>query len=235
MAIGVEWVLGSFWIAMVAFFGAGTLVRLIWGSADPATGIHGPAELYGTRDNAVSLTFDDGPDPDSTPALLEALRAHKARATFFLLVDQAEAHPELARAIAAEHEVGLHGLVHTAWLTVTPAKRGARDLVAGRERLQELTGAVVTRFRPPFGATSPHLARAAKLAGLTLTWGRMRTRDGGAMTPEALRQRCQAIQSGDIVILHEGKRAAREALPAVLDDLASRGLHSVAVCDLGVQ
>lgn len=228
----VIWGAGSVLWAAVAVIVAFVGVRIAWGSADPATQIHGPVELRGTHSNTVALTFDDGPDPDSTPALLAALREHGARATFFLLVDRAERYPELCRAIAQEHEIGLHGLSHHPWLTVTPSRWGSEQLDRGRRRLQALSGATVTRFRPPFGATSPHLAASARRAGLIVTWASQRTRDGSGMDPSALRARCQAVRGGDIVLMHEGPRGAERALPGILDDLAARGLRSVAVCDL---
>jgi len=203
------------------------------GAARPGSQVFGPAIVRAdTGRPEVALTFDDGPDPESTEALLAALDAVGARATFFLLADRAEAFPDLARAVARRHEVGLHGATHHPWLTVRAPERGAAELTGAAERLAAITGVRPSLFRPPFGATSPRLAEAARQAGLTVAWCSVRTGDGGPMTPQALRAACATAGAGDVVLLHEGPRAAREALPHVLSDLAARGLRSVTLSDL---
>jgi peptidoglycan/xylan/chitin deacetylase (PgdA/CDA1 family) len=208
-------------------------LHVVAGSADPALQVFGPAVCSAnTGRPEVALTFDDGPDPASTPALLDALAAAGARATFFLLVDQAERHPELARAIGRAHEVGLHGLTHTPWLTLRHPAAGARELTDARDRLAALTGATVQLYRPPFGAVSPRLTEAVRRAGLTLVWCSVRTRDGGRLSEDAVQQRCQAASAGDIVLLHERRPSTARAMPAVFDQLRARGLSAVTVGDL---
>ena len=214
--------------ALLALSGLGALVA--WGSADPSLQLFGPAVLRAeTGRSEVALTFDDGPDPESTPALLEALRAADAQATFYLLVDHAEAHPELARAIAAEHEVGLHGLSHHPWLTLKSVSAGTAELKEARARLEAVIGRPVTTFRPPFGAVSPRLLASVANAGLALIWCSVRTRDGGALPEDAVIARCAKAGAGDIVLLHEARAPTTAALPQVLAGLRGRGLQAVTV------
>lgn len=198
---------------------------------DPGANWFGPAVTHIPSADAVALTFDDGPDPESTPALLAALDQAGARATFFVLVDHAERWPELLRAIAERHEVALHGLVHSSRLVWAHPREGAAQLVEACRRLQTLTGAAPSLFRPPFGVTSPRLAQAATAAGLTTVWCSVRTGDGTDARAAVVRERCRRAVAGDIVLLHEGPRVARSLLPTVLQDLALRGLRSVAVGD----
>ncbi|MBX2800186.1 MAG: polysaccharide deacetylase family protein [Myxococcales bacterium] len=216
-----------------AGLGGVTLVTtLVAASAWPQTQLFGPAPLRGSA-AGVALTFDDGPDPESTPQLLQALEEAGATATFFVLADRVEAHPELARAIAEKHEVALHGASHHPWLTVFSPKRGAAELREAWERVARVTGVEPSSwFRPPFGATSPRLFASAEGAGLQVVWCSVRTGDGGPIGPDTLRRRCQRAQAGDIVLLHEGPRAAREALPQVLADLEARGLPAVTVSEM---
>jgi peptidoglycan/xylan/chitin deacetylase (PgdA/CDA1 family) len=217
------------WSALAAVGGA-----VVLGSSHPGWQFFGPAVSRGSGNKPqVALTFDDGPDPASTDALLEALDQAGAKATFFLLVDRAEAHPELTRAIAAEHEVGLHGLGHHPWLSIWSPKRGAAELVEASQRLGALTGERPSWYRPPFGVTSPRLAQAVELAGLNTAWCSLRTMDGVMGTPNSLRARCLNAAPGDIVLLHEGPdRPAPAAMPAVLRDLSVRGLHAVTLSQL---
>jgi peptidoglycan/xylan/chitin deacetylase (PgdA/CDA1 family) len=218
-------------VAVATGLSIGAIVGMVaWGSADPSLQMFGPAVLRAQSGREeVALTFDDGPDPESTPALLEALDAAGARATFYLLVDRAEAHPELARAIAERHEVGLHGLSHHPWLTLKSVAAGTAELQEARARLEAIIGRPVTTFRPPFGAVSPRLTASVANAGMELVWCSVRTRDGGALPEDAVVERCSAAKAGDIVLLHEARPPTTRALPRILEALQGRGLQPVTV------
>jgi len=210
--------------------GIGGLVLFLFiATTYPGLHIYGPAV---TRvDSGVVLTFDDGPHPESTEPLLAALREAGARATFFVLVDRAEQHPDLMRAIAAEQEVGLHGLGHHPWLTLWSPKRGAEELREAVRRLEAITGQEVRWYRPPFGMTSPRLVQAVELAGLTTVWCSLRTNDGILGGDERLIKACERTTDGDIVLMHEGARPAPRVLPRILQRLREQGLSLVAYGD----
>jgi peptidoglycan/xylan/chitin deacetylase (PgdA/CDA1 family) len=217
------------WSALAAVGGG-----VVLGSTNPGWQFFGPALTRGSgRQPWVALTFDDGPDPASTPALLDALDQAGAQATFFLLVDKAEQYPQLTRDIAASHEIGLHGLAHHPWLSIWSPKRGAAELREAMDRLGALTGKTPYWYRPPFGVTSPRLAQAVERVGLKTAWCSLRTMDGIMGTPASLRARCMSASPGEIVLLHEGPdRPAPDALPAVLRDLSIRGLKAVTLSHL---
>src|SRR6478609_4009765 len=117
----------------------------------------------------LALTFDDGPHPDSTPELIEALTATGHRATFFLCGAQAERHPELVRALdRAGMAIANHTWSHPSLPGLPPS--AVRDEIRSTNRvLAELTGRPPVLFRPPYGATSPEVRRAAADAGLAET------------------------------------------------------------------
>ncbi len=214
--------------ALNPWLGLGALLLFLFlATTRPGMGIYGPAITRGK--GGVALTFDDGPHPESTPELLRALREAGAQATFFVVVDQAEEYPELTRAIAAEQEVGLHGLGHHPWLTLWSPKRGAEELREAVRRLQAITGQEVRWYRPPFGMTSPRLVRAVKDAGLTTVWCSLRTHDGLLGGDERLLRACSRATEGDIVLLHEGPRPAARVLPQILEQLREQGLSSITV------
>jgi peptidoglycan/xylan/chitin deacetylase (PgdA/CDA1 family) len=209
------------------------LLGLVAASAWPHLQVYAPAVLRGPATRGqLALTFDDGPDPESTPALLAALEADDARATFFVLVDRAERHPELLQAIAARHEVALHGPSHDTRLVFSPPDQGAEALKKSQERLEALCEQRPRFFRPAFGVVSPRLGGALAQTDMKLVWCSLRSGDGVGLHPQALRERCGLAMAGDIVLLHEGPRAAVEVLPDILRDLRARGLRAVTVGEL---
>jgi hypothetical protein len=121
--------------------------------------------VRGDAAGEISLTFDDGPDPQVTPAVLEVLRRHAARATFFVLTEHAFAHPDLVRRILGEgHEIGLHFDRHDR-ITELPPRAALSRMRAARRRLAELAGPV-RLFRPPYDSQNLATYLFARSQGL---------------------------------------------------------------------
>src|SRR5262249_44824568 len=131
-----------------------------------------PARLSGvsTRHH-VALTFDDGPDPVSTPAFLELLEARNVRATFFLLGRYVGEAPELVRRMAdAGHELGVHGWTHRC-VARPGARRLREDLRLTKWVVEQASGRPVAFYRPPYGVLTTHALVGARAAGLsTVLW-----------------------------------------------------------------
>lgn len=217
-------------LALATTSGLALATALTLASARPDLQVFGPALCRATHPGRLALTFDDGPDPTSTPRLLDTLAAHGATATFFVLADRVGRHPELLRAmVAGGHEIGLHGLHHDPWLTVLPPARGAARLREARDQLHEHGAPPVRWFRPPFGAVSPRVYAAAARVGLEVAWCSIRTGDGGLAPPERIRARCRDAVGTDIVLLHEGPRHARTLLGELLDEWAGRGIAATSL------
>ena len=110
----------------------------------------------------VVLTFDDGPDPETTPKVLDALDAHGAKATFFVIGKKAEAHPELVREIVRRgHTVGMHSYAHHRLFSLKSPSYVRADLTRALAVLGGILGERPTLFRPPIGHTNPIIARIA--------------------------------------------------------------------------
>jgi len=140
----------------------------------PGSRIFGRALIAPRRAGELALTFDDGPNPTWTPRLLDVLASHGVHATFFMLGSHAAAEPALVRRIAAEgHLIGSHSWSHPN-LALTPASRVRGEMLRGKQALEEITGATVKFFRPPFGARRPMVLRAARELGMTpVLWNAM--------------------------------------------------------------
>ncbi|MFB7948115.1 polysaccharide deacetylase family protein [Kitasatospora phosalacinea] len=178
----------------------------------------------------LALTFDDGPHPDSTPALLDALTAAGHRATFFLCGAQAERHPELVRALdRAGMAIANHSWSHPS-LPGLPHPVVHDEIHRTNHVLTELTGRPPVLFRPPYGATNPAVARIAADAGLTETLWDVDPRDWDGTAPAEIVAVLATARPGDTVLLHDhGNRNTVTALPAVLAALTARGLRSDAL------
>jgi peptidoglycan/xylan/chitin deacetylase (PgdA/CDA1 family) len=185
----------------------------------------------------VALTFDDGPHPDGTPAVLEVLVRAGVRATFFLVGEQVARRPALAAEIAAAgHVVALHGHRHKLQLRLTAAEARA-DLRRGLAAVQDATGLQPLWHRPPYGIYSPAGLKAAIEAGLTpMLWSRWGKDWRRFTTPRRIAARAtRNIAEGNIILLHDAdfyssrgshERTA-EALPIILRELKARKIGTV--------
>ncbi len=186
--------------------------------------------------DGVALTFDDGPHPQGTPAVLELLREAGARATFFLAGEQVLRRPSLAAEIvAAGHRVELHCHRHRNQLRLTPRSL-LTDCERARAAIEDAAGQEVRDYRPPYGIFSGAGLRAVRGRGwrpvLWSRWGRDWT---ARATPGSIARRATAgIAAGDIVLLHDADYYSARgswvrtaaALPAILTELERRGLRS---------
>jgi peptidoglycan/xylan/chitin deacetylase (PgdA/CDA1 family) len=193
----------------------------------------------------VALTFDDGPDPESTPAILDQLDRLGWQATFFLLGPMVRRAPALAAELSARgHEIGVHGDEHRSHLHRTP---GAihDDVARARDSIAAATGEAPRWFRPPYGALSAGSLTAAHQLGLQTvlwtTWGRDWRAEATAATVVA--DVAGWLRPGATVLLHdsdctsapESWRATLGALAPMADLFATRGLTVGTLGDHGLR
>jgi peptidoglycan-N-acetylglucosamine deacetylase len=215
------------------------------GWSAPALSAHSAAlcDALGVRRRAsgeggtVHLTFDDGPHPGGTPAVLEALAARQATATFFLVGEQVERFPALAREIAAAgHVVALHGQRHRSQLRVAP-RALADDLRRASDVIGSATGTLAPLYRPPYGIFSlAGLALVRRRGDVSWLWSRWGRDWRWEATPQSVAGLAsREIDAGDVILLHDADhygdpgcwRATAGAIPLILDAIEARGLRSV--------
>jgi peptidoglycan-N-acetylglucosamine deacetylase len=181
----------------------------------------------------VALTFDDGPDPASTPEFLRVLAQREVHATFFMLGRMVAKAPRLAAEIAAAgHEIGVHGFDHR-YLPARTPQAVKTDLTRATELIASVTGSRPRVFRPPYGVLSGPSLLTARALGLTPVlwgaWGREWT--AGATPASVLRTLLGGLDGGVTVLLHDCGRtsppgdwqAALGAVPLLLDECERRG------------
>jgi peptidoglycan-N-acetylglucosamine deacetylase len=184
---------------------------------------------------AVALTFDDGPHPQGTVAVLEALREMEARATFFLCGEQIQREPSLALEIAAAgHTVALHGHRHRNVLRLPP-RSFVEDLKQGIAMIEDTVGLRPTLYRPPYGILSyPAIAELRARALRPLLWSRWGHDWRNDRSPQSIAaELTRDLRAGDVLLLHDADhysapecwRGTVAALPAVLETIEGAGLR----------
>jgi peptidoglycan/xylan/chitin deacetylase (PgdA/CDA1 family) len=225
--------------ARAALAVAGSLAGLGAVYAAPALTARGPLRRLfprlagvGARDG-VALTFDDGPDPLGTPAVLAELARLGWTATFFLLGSQVRQFPDVARAVAdAGHEIAVHGDEHRQHVGRSPLDL-RRDLERATGVISDVTGVRPRWFRPPYGVLSAGTLPAAARLGLTpvlwTAWGK----DWEVTTPQrVVSLLMRDVRPGGTLLLHDSDctstpgswRATAAALPLLAGELDRRGL-----------
>jgi peptidoglycan-N-acetylglucosamine deacetylase len=194
----------------------------------------------------IALTFDDGPNPEQTPRLLELLARHDAKATFFLIGKWAEREPGLIREIvAAGHAIGNHTYSHPTMPAhgakrIRDELRRCREAVeASGERLSMIDGAAL--MRPPYGRRRPGTLRTMRADGyVPVTWS-ITGYDWRAHTSaKRITRRCKRAQEGDIILLHDGadtepaadRSKSVDSAEAVLEHFGPQGYRFVTVPEL---
>jgi peptidoglycan-N-acetylglucosamine deacetylase len=174
----------------------------------------------------VCLTFDDGPDPEHTPRLLDVLGEQGVGGIFFVIGRKAERHPDLVGRMAAEgHLVGHHSYDHA-----DPSTVGARRLVAEarrtRDLLSPLLGREPTLFRPPFGRLTAAKLAGLWLAGQTVVLWNLDPKDFARRSPEELAGwfARHPLRGGELVLMHDNHPYAAGAIPLLAAQAVARGL-----------
>ena len=176
-----------------------------WGACYPSSQVFGRTRRKIHGDGTLALTFDDGPNPATTPALLDLLDRYDARATFFLIGRYVRACPDLAGQIARRgHLLGNHTDTHPNLMWLSPA-RIIDEFARCSLSILRATGQRPTLMRPPYGYRGPQVHAAARRAGLDppVMWSKT-GRDWTGQSVDRMILRLAKVRSGDIVLLHDG-------------------------------
>lgn len=178
----------------------------------------------------VALTLDDGPDAND-PRILDILRAHGAKATFFYIGAKIPAHHDIARLVAASgNEVGSHSQTHPMTTDLKPAEREWN--IAQAEKALAAVGVTAAWFRPPFGDVDEALAALARRHGMATVLWTADSQDWKDSGPDVIRHRVtQRLAPGAVVLMHSTKAATVAALPAILEEGERRGLRFVTMSE----
>jgi peptidoglycan/xylan/chitin deacetylase (PgdA/CDA1 family) len=209
----------------------------------PSSGTFYPTVSHGRRDRRqIALTFDDGPDAETTPRVLDTLARHTARATFFVIGRNLERTLSLGeRTVREGHELGNHSWRHAHWQNFYVTRAHLADIERNERLIQSMTQRLSPPlYRAPVGLKSPEFARAAHKKALTVVAWSVHSRDTIDDDARRVSRRVLSrVQPGDIILMHDGhptpgrhRLSASDALPFVLEGLRERGLEPVTVSEL---
>jgi peptidoglycan-N-acetylglucosamine deacetylase len=200
-----------------------------------------PIVTHGDRaQNRIVLSFDDGPDPQTTPRLLDLLSTFNVKATFFVIGQKAHQHPDLIKKIVTQgHLIGNHSYSHDSFLMLRRARILKAEIVKCQNELQSL-GIKSLTFRPPVGITNPKLGKILTERGMICLGFSCRAADFGNRRVAGLAKKIlKKLRKGDIVMLHDRQPAADNTVESwlseietVLNGIQSKGLEVVPLSDL---
>lgn len=188
----------------------------------------------------VALTFDDGPDPRTTPRLLDLLQRYQAQATFFVIGSRACRHPDLVRrAVREGHAVGNHSHRHSLLLPFLPEPLATADLAACSSAVEAITGERPGLFRPPRGWRTASLdGVATRLKMRTVGWT-VDSRDWLDQDPARLVHRVSSgLRTGAVLLWHDGgdrREGTLKAIEALLRSMDRLGLRAVSLHDMALR
>ncbi|MWC26886.1 polysaccharide deacetylase family protein [Paenibacillus sp. MMS18-CY102] len=187
----------------------------------------------------IALTFDDGPNPAQTNEILDLLKQHEAKCTFFVVGKRVKAFPDVARRIVAEgHEIANHTYHHTYFQAPSSERQVQEELELTEQAIVQATGQHSVLFRPPGGMFDERLVTVANGMGLKpVLWSwHQDTKDW--IRPGVYRITNKVLRNahhGDIVLFHDfvvGKSQTKQALETILPELHKRGYQFVTVSEL---
>jgi peptidoglycan/xylan/chitin deacetylase (PgdA/CDA1 family) len=189
-------------------------------------------------EKVVALTFDDGPHPIYTPALLKVLDHYGVKATFFMIGKYMEKYPEIVKQVAADgHAIGNHTYDHPYSLARDSPAQIIGELEHCEEIIERLTGRRTHIFRPPRGMYSGRVVELANAEGYrTILWS-ISADHHEAPTPELMAQRVLThIRPGAIILAHDGQMQSRwkdlAATPLIIEGLQKKGYRFVTIPEL---
>ena len=186
------------------------------------------------KTNHVAITFDDGPNPNFTPKVLELLEKYHAKATFFCIGKHVESHPDIFKTIIEQgHTVGNHTYSHTNTFGFLGTEKVISELQKTNNIVKNISGLHLNLYRPAFGVTNPRIKQAVKNLNLiTIGWNK-RSLDTTKLNEKQILKRITTnLKRGDIILLHDTSEKTIRVLERLLLFLQEKNLQSVTVNDL---
>jgi peptidoglycan/xylan/chitin deacetylase (PgdA/CDA1 family) len=208
------------------------LTFIIYGSSVIQANFFAPVYCSAqTAEKIIALSFDDGPNAIYTPQVLALLAQYNATATFFVIGKHIHGNESLLKQIHTDgHSIGNHSYSHAFFIDFKNVQGFKDELNQTAELVFNVIGKKMKLFRPPYGVTTPNLAKATKLLDYRLIGWNIRSLDTTKDTVEVITQRVQTqIQSGAIILLHDTSHKTVQVLERTLSYAQQQGYKIVSI------
>jgi peptidoglycan-N-acetylglucosamine deacetylase len=192
----------------------------------PCTNFHHTVICHGmTNEKTVSITFDDGPDPEKTPLILEVLRKYEVAATFFCIGKKMAGNERLMKQMHEEgHLIGNHSFTHSKWFDIFPSGKMRAELLGTDRLIKNITGKPPLFFRPPFGVINPMVSNALKTMHWQAVCWNIRSFDTLNMDPQKTKHKIiRKLKPGSIILLHDHTSFTGQHLDGLLSSIKDAG------------
>ena len=181
----------------------------------------------------IALTFDDGPHPKYTPAVLELLEKYQAKASFFCIGKKVKHYPEILQKMhSLGHSIGNHSFSHSYFIDFNSTNRWKEEIEFTDLEIEKAIGQKPVFFRPPYGITTPELARAVRKTGHVVVGWNIRSFDTFKKPEQVIKKVLKQAKSGSIILLHDHRPEIVPILENLLPELLSRNFTFVTVEEL---
>ncbi|NIJ55133.1 polysaccharide deacetylase family protein [Dyadobacter arcticus] len=181
------------------------------------------------KTKSIALTFDDGPNPNTTPRILEVLKQKNIKAAFFVIGKNAALYPDILKQIHNDgHTIGNHSFSHHHLIGFFSSKKLKGDLAHCNEVIRDVIGKTPLFFRPPFGVTNPRYASVLNDLQLTPIGWSLRSLDTRAKSKyKIINKIISELKSRDIVLLHDHLKVTADSLEDVIEHCLQKGVKIV--------
>lgn len=234
LAVTALVVLQAPWLAWV-FLGLSYTLAVIYGSANIDSGFFIKTVCHGISDEkTVALTFDDGPDKENTPKILDLLEKEQIKATFFCIGEKIVQNPGIALRICNDgHLMGNHSYTHSNFFPLKTVSDIRSEILKTREIIEEISQQTNLYFRPPFGVTNPLIKKALKGLNFKVIGWSIRSFDLSDRNAETIAGRViRKLRGGDIILLHDTSGKVLPVLTILLDFFRKNGWKVVSLDEL---
>jgi peptidoglycan/xylan/chitin deacetylase (PgdA/CDA1 family) len=203
---------------------------LAWGSFNICSGLYIKAHCRGKGSGRkIALSFDDGPDPEITPQVLELLKKKHIKAGFFLVGEKVEHDPGLLEKIISDgHVVGNHSYSHKNNFGFKSKKKVLKELQKTEALIFHLSGKRLKLFRPPFGVTNPNIAGAARILEYAVVGWSIRSLDTmGKSRDKTIKRVNWRLKPGSLILFHDTHADILPILEAVIAHASGKGYEFV--------
>jgi peptidoglycan/xylan/chitin deacetylase (PgdA/CDA1 family) len=207
---------------------------VVWGASFITSNFFIKAHCKGkTNEKVISITFDDGPNGTYTPLILEILKKHNIKATFFCIGKNISENIELATQIHNEgHVLGNHTYNHSYWFDLFPTGLVISEISKTSVAIKRIVGGWPNLFRPPYGVTTPNIARAVRsVSDLKIIGWSVRSLDTKKTEVQILK-RVAKISPGDVILFHDTNQRTVNILEQYLQLVSEKGYQVVPLQEL---